>query len=136
MNPTVLALVGYITVMLSLLATLGLLRVGLTLTGKRAPNNFAPDGADVSPFANRLCRTHANAYEGFPIFGGLMLLAIATDTTAITDGLAMYMIGARILQAITHLASTSNLAVQVRFAFFLVQVVIAIWWVIQFLQMA
>jgi uncharacterized MAPEG superfamily protein len=136
MNPTVLALVGYIAVMLSLLATLGLLRVGLTLTGKRAPNNFAPDGADVSPFANRLCRTHANAYEGFPIFGGLMLLAIATGTTAITDGLAMYLIGARILQAITHLASTSNLAVQVRFAFFLVQVVIAIWWVIQFLQMA
>jgi uncharacterized MAPEG superfamily protein len=136
MNPTVTALIGYITVMLALLGTLGMLRVGLTLTGKRAPNSFAPDGADVSPFANRLCRTHANSYEGFPIFGGLMLLAIAIDATAITDSLAMYMIGARILQALTHLASTSNLAVQIRFAFFLVQVVIAIWWVIQFFQMA
>jgi uncharacterized MAPEG superfamily protein len=136
MNPTVTALIGYITVMLALLGTLGMLRVGLTLTGKRAPNSFAPDGADVSPFANRLCRTHANSYEGFPIFGGLMLLAIAIDATAITDSLAMYMIGARILQALTHLASTSNLAVQIRFAFFLVQVVIAAWWVIQFFQMA
>ena len=135
MNPTVTALVGYIAVMLALLATLGMLRVGLTLAGKRAPNSFAPDGADVSPFANRLCRTHANAYEGFPIFGGLMLLAIAADATAITDSLAMYLIGARVLQAATHLVSTSNLAVQVRFAFFLVQVVIAIWWVIQFFQM-
>ncbi len=65
-----------------------------------------------------------------------MLLAIALDATAITDSLAMYMIGARILQAATHLVSTSNLAVQVRFAFFLVQVGIAIWWVIQFCQMA
>jgi len=122
--------------MLALLGTLGTLRVGLTLTGKRAPNSFAPDGTDVSPFANRLCRAHANSYEGFPIFGGLMLLAIALDVTAITDSLAMYMIGARILQAVTHLASTSNLAVQVRFAFFLVQVGIAIWWVMQFCQMA
>ncbi len=70
MNPTVTAFIGYIIVMLALLGTLGMLRVGLTLAGKRAPNSFAPDGADVSPFANRLCRAHANSYEGFPIFGG------------------------------------------------------------------
>jgi uncharacterized MAPEG superfamily protein len=136
MNPTVAALVGYIALMLALLGTLGMMRVGLTLAGKRAPNNFAPDGADVSPFSNRLCRTHANSYEGFPIFGGLMLLAIAIDATTITDGLAMYLLGARVLQALTHLASTSNLAVQVRFAFFLVQVGIAIYWLLQFIQMA
>jgi uncharacterized MAPEG superfamily protein len=136
MNPTVAALLGYIVVMLVLLGTLGMMRVGLTLGGKRAPNSFAPDGADVSPFSNRLCRAHANSYEGFPIFGGLMLLAIALDATAITDSLAVYLIGARVLQALTHLASTSNLAVQVRFAFFLVQVGISIWWVLDFIQMA
>ena len=83
MNPTVAALLGYIVVMLGLLGTLGMMRVGLTLGGKRAPNSFSPDGADVSPFSNRLCRAHANSYEGFPIFGGLMLLAIALDATAI-----------------------------------------------------
>jgi len=136
MNPTVAALLGYISIVILLLATLGAIRVGLTLGGKRAPNSFAPDGADVSPFSNRLCRTHANAYEGFPIFGGLMLLAIATDTTAVTDGLALYLVGARALQAVSHLVSTSNIAVQVRFAFFLVQVVIAAWWVLQFIKMA
>ena len=136
MNPTVAALLGYISIVILLLGTLGMMRVGLTLGGKRAPNSFAPDGADVSPFSNRLCRTHANAYEGFPIFGGLMLLAIALDATAITDSLALYMLGARALQAVTHLASTSNLAVQVRFAFFLVQVGISVWWVWQFTQMA
>jgi len=136
MNPTVAALLGYIVVMLGLLGTLGMMRVGLTLGGKRAPNSFSPDGADVSPFSNRLCRAHANSYEGFPIFGGLMLLAIALDATAITDSLAFYLIGARVLQALTHLASTSNLAVQVRFAFFLVQVGISIWWVLEFIQMA
>jgi len=135
MNPTVHALLAYIVLMLILLSILGSMRVGLSLSGKRAPNSFSPDGADVSPFSNRLCRTHANAYEAFPIFGGLMLLAIAMDVTSITDGLASYLIAARVLQAITHLVSTSNLAVQARFGFFLVQVVIAIWWVIKFAQM-
>ena len=136
MSPTVTALIVYIAIMILLLGTLGMMRVGLTIGGKRAPNNFAPDGSDVSPFSNRLCRTHANAYEGFPIFGGLMLLAIALDATAITDSLALYLVGARALQALTHLASTSNLAVQVRFAFFLVQVLISVWWVWLFMQMA
>ena len=136
MSPTAAALLGYISLMILLLATLGMFRAGLALAGKRAPNSFAPDGADVSPFSNRLCRTHANAYEGFPIFGGLLLLAIALDATAITDSLAVYLIGARVLQALTHLASTSNFAVQVRFAFFLVQVGISIWWVLDFIQMA
>ena len=56
MSPTVTALLGYISLMLALLVTLGLLRAGLAFAGKRAPNSFAPDGADVSPFSNRLCR--------------------------------------------------------------------------------
>ena len=136
MSPTITALLGYVSLMIILLASLGMLRAGLAMAGKRAPNSFAPDGADVSPFSNRLCRAHANAYEGFPIFGGLLLLAIALDATAITDSLAMYLLGARVLQALIHLASTSNIAVQVRFAFFLVQVGISIWWVLDFIQMA
>ena len=89
----------------------------------------------MSPFSNRLCRAHANCYESFPILGGLLLLAIATNNTAITDGLAYYLIGARILQSSTQLASASNAAVQIRFVFFVVQIGIAIWWVVQFVKL-
>ncbi|NOX68963.1 MAG: MAPEG family protein [Gammaproteobacteria bacterium] len=135
MSPTTTALLGFISLTLALLGTLGILRVGLTLKGVKAPNSFDPSGQDVSPFAVRLCRTHANCYESFPFFGGLLLLAIAIDATAITDGLAYYFIGARVLQAVIHLASTSNFAVQVRFAFFLAQVVIAVMWILQFFKM-
>ena len=135
MDPTIVALVGFISLTLMLLGTLGMLRVSLALRGIKAPNSFDPSGKDVSTFAVRLCRTHANCYESFPFFGGLLLLAIATDTTAITDGLAYYFIGARVLQAVIHLTSTSNLAVQVRFAFFLVQIVIAVLWILQFIKM-
>jgi len=135
MNASSGALLGYVVWTVVLLCTMAWLRVSLTLTGKRAPNSFDPGGADVSPFANRLCRAHANCYESFPIFGGLLLLAIATDTTAVTDGLAYYFIAARILQSVVHLISSSNMAVQVRFAFFLVQVAIAVWWIARFFNL-
>ena len=134
MNPSIAAFVGYVTWMLVLLGLLASVRVSLSVTGKKAPNSFDPSGADVSPFSNRLCRAHANCYESFPIFGGLLLLAIATDTTAVTDGLAYFLIGARVLQSVTHLASTSNFAVQVRFAFFVAQFLIGIYWVLQFIN--
>ena len=135
MNPTIVALLGFISLTLVLLGTLGMLRTSLALRGIKAPNSFDPSGKDVSPFSVRLCRTHANCYESFPYFGGLLLLALATDMTAITDGLAYYFMGARVMQAVIHMASTSNLAVQARFAFFLVQIVIAVLWILQFIKM-
>jgi len=135
MSPSTSALLGYIIWMLALLFTLASVRVGLVMTGKKAPNSFAPDGTDVSPFVNRLCRAHANCYESFPIFGGLLLLAIATSNNSITDGLAYYFIGARVLQSLTQLASSSNIAVNVRFAFFIIQVLIAVSWVIAFIKL-
>lgn len=134
MSPTIFAFLCFISLTVLLLGTLGMLRVSMTLTGKKAPNSFDPSGKDVSEFSVRLCRTHANCYESFPFFGGLLLLAIATGTTAVTDGLAYYFIGARVMQALIHLTSTSNIAVQVRFAFFLVQIVIAVLWVLEFVK--
>lgn len=134
MTPTITALLVYILWMLLLLGMLAGLRTGMTLTGAKKANSFSPDGTDVSDFSNRLCRAHANCYESFPIFGGLLLLAIASDSMAITDGLAYIMIGARLAQSLIHLFSTSESAVFVRFGFFLVQVVIALYWAVQFIK--
>lgn len=133
MTASGLAVLGYVAWMLGLLLILACLRSYLTLSGARAANSFRPDGADVSPFSERLCRAHANCYESFPIIGGLLLLALATRRTHITDPLALWVLLARIGQSTTHLISTSALAVQVRFFFFLVQFGIAAWWVIALL---
>jgi len=135
MSPSTSALLGYIIWMMALLSLLASVRVGLVLSGKKAPNAFAPDGADVSPFVNRLCRAHANCYESFPIFGGLLLLAIATGNNAITDGFAYYFIGARVLQSLTQLISSSSVAVNIRFTFFIIQFVIGIVWVMEFIKL-
>jgi uncharacterized MAPEG superfamily protein len=131
MNASTLALTGYIAWFLALLLTLGGLRAGAVLTAHRAPNSFKPDGSDMSPFAGRLVRAHANCYESFPFFGGTLLLALATGSTAITDPLALIALACRVGQSTVHLASTSVMAVNVRFSLFLAQVAIVAYWLVK-----
>lgn len=131
MTPTATALLGYLLWMTLILLSLGGFRGVLTLTGKRAANSFDPSGIDVSPFSGRLCRVHANCYESFPIVGGVMLFALATGATSVTDPLAYVVLGARVGQSVVHLASTSVPAVLLRFALFVVQIAIALLWLLQ-----
>lgn len=121
MSPSATALVGFAAWTLFLVLLIGLYRASLVITGKRAPNQFDPGGADVGEFSRRLCRAHANCYENLPIFGGLVAVALATGQSQATDGLAMWFLGARIGQSVVHLLSTSNVAVNVRFALYLGQ---------------
>jgi len=126
-----LALYGFCVVYLCLTLVIVGQRTVLTMTGKRKANEFSPTGDGSSTFTCRLLRAHANMVEAFPLWG-LLLLAIATDLTAVTDGLALYCLGARIAQVITHLFSTSELAVKIRFAFFLTQLGIFAAWLFGF----
>ncbi len=135
MTDTLLALILYSTWMIILLVVIASYRSFYTLAGKKAANSFDPDGSDVSKLSGRLCRAHANCYEFFPIAGGLLLAALATGNTGLTDPLAMYFIEARLLQSAIHIISTSVIAVYVRFALFLAQAIICAYWVMQFLQL-
>ncbi|MBI1365870.1 MAG: MAPEG family protein [Alphaproteobacteria bacterium] len=130
MTATACALLGFASWTIFLLLLLAIYRTSAVMTGKKKANAFSPLGDDVSGYPQRLTRAHANCYENLPIAGVILLYAIATSQTAITDGLAYYFLGARILQSLTHLASTSANAVTVRFAFFVVQVAIEIYWLL------
>jgi hypothetical protein len=66
--------------------------------------------------------------ESLPVFGGLLLVAIATGRQDVTDPLALWLVAARVVQSTIHLASLSVLAVNVRFTFFAVQIAIAAYW--------
>lgn len=128
MTPSLLALLGFVIWMLFLVSIMMFIRVPLTLTGKRAANNFSPAGTDVSPFAGRLARTHANCYENLPVFAGLIVVAHLSGHADITDRLALAALGARVVQSLIHLASTSPAAVTVRFVAFSAQwLVMASW---------
>ncbi|MBT8137364.1 MAG: MAPEG family protein [Gammaproteobacteria bacterium] len=133
MSNSVLALLGYAAWTMLLLLGIGLMRSGLVLAGKRAANQFSPDGSDLSPFSNRLCRAHANCFENLPIFTAVILVALVMGRNGVTDPLALPFLAARIGQSTTHLASTSHYAVLLRFALFLAQWMILAYWIVRLL---
>ncbi|QBM29614.1 MAPEG family protein [Hydrogenophaga pseudoflava] len=130
MTATLQALLGFIAWTLCLLVLMEAIRSWLVLSGAVPANGFTPDNANLSPFMQRLARAHANCLEGLPLFGGLMLVAVVAGRATVTDPLAWVLLGARIVQSLIHLVSTSPAAVTARFTAFAVQVAIAVWWVL------
>ncbi|UVE17861.1 MAPEG family protein [Pseudomonas sp. LS44] len=135
-TPSAIALTGFIAWTLFLLVLMELLRGRLVVLKRIPANQFKPDNSNLSPFMQRLARAHANCVEGLPLFGGLLLVALATGQTSLTDPLAYYLLAARLAQSLVHLASPSILAVNTRFACFAVQLAIATYWAIGLLSRA
>lgn len=96
---------------------------------------FDPNGSDLEGYGRRLTRAHANCYENIPLFIGVLLFAIVTGNSAITDATACWLLYARIAQGLTHLASTSMAFGMIRFGFYLVQVGLIVCWVVQLLML-
>jgi uncharacterized MAPEG superfamily protein len=96
---------------------------------------FDPNGSDLEGYGRRLTRAHANCYENIPLFIGVLLFAIVTGNSAITDATACWLLYARIAQSLTHLASTSMAFGMIRFGFYLVQVGLIVCWVVQLLML-
>ena len=134
MTVTLQALLGFIAWTLFLLVLMEAIRSWLVLSGAVPANGFNPENTNLSPFMQRLARAHANCLEGLPIFGGLMLLAVVAGRSGVTDPLAWVLLGARVLQSLIHLASTSPAAVTARFTAFAVQLGIAVYWVFGLVQ--
>jgi uncharacterized MAPEG superfamily protein len=135
-NNSALALLLYGAWSLALLYGIAILRATITASGRRAPNDFLASGEDVSPFSGRLCRAHANCYESLPGFAAILLVAITTGHTQITDTLALWAIVARVCQSTIHLFSNRRYPVMTRFALQCIQMGIQTVWVIGLLKVA
>jgi len=131
-SPTAVALLGLAAWMLVLLFVMVNQRGLLVLSGKMRVNAFAPDGSNTPEgFGRRLVRAHATCVENLPLLFAVLLYALATGNTAITDGLAVLLLAARIFQSVMHLISTSPIFVWLRFAGFMVQLMIVAWWLLR-----
>jgi uncharacterized MAPEG superfamily protein len=133
-SPSALTLTAFITWALLLLVLMEVIRSQLVLSGKVPANGFTPDNTGLSPFMQRLARAHANCVESLPVFGGLLLVAIVSERTAVTDPLAYVFLASRVFQSLVHLASTSPTAVKVRFTAFAVQMGIGLYWAFKLLS--
>lgn len=127
-------LLGLVAWTLVLLILMEGLRVRLVMTGAAAATTFKPDNSNLSPFMQRLARAHANCVESLPVLATLLIAALIGGRSGVTDPLAPWLLAARMAQSCAHLASSSALATNTRFAFFVVQVAIAVWWIIALLR--
>lgn len=134
MNPTLFALTAFVSWALFLIILMEVLRCRLIMVKAVAATDFRPDNANLSPFMQRLARAHANCVESLPIFGGLMLVALIGNKTAVTDPLAGAFLIARLVQSCTHLASSSMVASYLRFSAFVVQMGFGAYWAGQLLM--
>jgi uncharacterized MAPEG superfamily protein len=133
MTASFTVLIGLVAWTLALLILMEAMRAQLVMSKTVPSNTFRPDNANLSPFMQRLARAHANCVESLPVFGLLLLAALAAGRTGLTDPLAPWLLAARVVQSCIHLASLSVTAVNARFAAFAVQIAIASWWTIALL---
>lgn len=111
-----------------LVTGIGVFRISQVLTGKVAPNAFPSGTKHGSDFYWRFNRAHMNSLESLPIFGAIVLVGVVAHATNPTfDHLAVAAVGARAAQSIAHVSGNSNMHVNVRFTFFLVQLVCFVW---------
>ena len=137
LTATAMALLGLVAWPLLLIFLMVNQRGLLVLSGKMAVNAFNPDGSNTpGELAKRLVRVHANCLENLPLQAALLLYAIASAQTAVTEPLALVLLGARLAQGVVHLISTRPLFVWLRFAAFFVQLAILAWWLLQFAGLA
>lgn len=131
MTVTEITLFSLVSWLLLLVIALGIYRVPFILTGKRTASSFNSAGPDEPGFSQRLTRAHANCYENLAASAAVLLYAIFAQKTAITDDLAYVFLGARIAQSVTHIISTSLIAVIIRFTFYVVQILILCFWIMR-----
>jgi uncharacterized MAPEG superfamily protein len=116
-------LLGFVLWTLVLLSGIGIARVAQVATGRATPNAFpagVPHGSDAYW---RLNRAHANCVENVPLFASVVLVATLAQVHGPTmDRFAETVLIARVGQSLAHLSSGSNLAVNVRFTCFLIQI--------------
>jgi uncharacterized MAPEG superfamily protein len=128
MTKSALVLTLFIAWTLLLLVLMEAVRSYRVVTGRSRSNEFKPDNSNLSPFMQRLARAHANCVESLPVFGGLLVVALVTGRTGITDALAPWLLAARVIQSCIHLASLGVAAVNARFTAFAVQMAIGVYW--------
>lgn len=110
-------------------------RIPLVLIGKKTADTWTRGrGTDDPAWMLRAQHAHANAVENVALFAVVVLAAAALDRNAVVDGLAAYVLYARIGQSVIHLLGTSFIHVLIRATLFLVQIALIVYMAWQLLQ--
>jgi len=124
MNIPLLSLLGFtLWTIVLLLATVGVYRWRRILARRVAISRFIAGDDLGDEWYGRAMRAHANCLENLPLFAVLVFAALALGVEGRWfDGLAMLVLGARIVHSLIHLCFVqTDRVVLVRFLFFVMQ---------------
>lgn len=133
MQEAYVAILIYGLLMYGLILGMLFLRVGAAKAKKITFETVTTDNRNISEFAYRLSRAHANCFENLPIFVGIVLVATMTGRIEVINSLVYVFIFARLLQSSVHLYSASARFVPLRGLCFGVQVLLQVYWIIMLL---
>ncbi|TGK82204.1 MAPEG family protein [Leptospira noumeaensis] len=124
METIYLTLIGFTLWTLVLGVSLTSFRSVQVLLGKKKSNEFPAGIQHGSEFNWRLNRAHLNCLENLPLFVAVVFLTANLGMIdSFVNQAGLVILGARVLQSLTHLTSTSVLAVNIRFTFYMTQVI-------------
>ena len=124
MTPPLTSLLLFAGWTVLLVLAVGAVRGLKVFSGQAQPADFTAGVPHGSDRYWRLNRAHSNCLEFLPLFAVVVLVgAVAGVENEWVDKMARLIVVARVGQSLTHIASGSNLAINVRFGFFALQIV-------------
>ena len=110
---------------LALMLTYVFYRTGMVAAGRKRADSWTRGRETDDPgFVVRAQHAHMNCVENLPVFAAIVLAAYALGRPAVVDGLARYVLWARLAQSGVHLIGVSHALVFVRGSLFTIQVVL------------
>ena len=117
---TVLLYAGWILILALLYA---LPRVPQALLGQKRIDSWERGKEPIDPMMlQRAKSAHLNCLENFPVFAAIVAIAGLMGQIEAINGIAAFVLYARIAQSVTHITGTSFIQVFLRANFFLAQV--------------
>lgn len=128
MPTPLLALLAFVAwTLLIVVAGIGAVRVSKVLRGEAKPNAFPANVPHGSERYQRTLRAHANCVENLPVFASVVLIGeVVGFRSGAFDTLSVVYVAARMAQTIAHIASGRSRIINIRFVFFLVQILCVI----------
>lgn len=113
----------------------GTIRVPMIASGRRRADHWERGKPNDDPAAlARMKNAHLNCTENFPVFAAIVVVAALLGKIAIADGVAAYVLYARVAQSVVHVIGTSLPLIALRGFFYAVQVVAMLWMIVRLLS--
>ena len=107
-------------------------RVPLALTGKKSIDSWERNKENPDPeIQQRMKAAHLNCIESFPVFAAVVIIAGQMNELAAVGGLAAWVFYARVGQSLVHISGTSFVQVMIRATFFVAQVLMILYMILQ-----